>query len=388
MLRGLPEELVLNVLGYLTPSELAVCELVHSEWRRIALTDSLWRHLFRLAYPVAALRYGQQSAEEGPKRPRVVHKELYRERAEREQREAEELQRRKTTLEEPTSGHRDEASLYDTLYAAEPRPSVKAQVLLNQYNTDAHEGRFEDALENSKLAIHYFERLIADADSEGEDWDWRMYLEWYLGLIEAQSSKGFALRQLGYLSLAVEYYRKAIRTHDEFEATHFVTAPASVVSRAKMHLVTCTKNCGVAYMMLDKPELALPMIDRAVELQQSLWDANAFARFRLETQYLHLLACYTNRFRTLVALGDWPRAAADFAHLHGVVESNRREQKERTEQQDKACEEVATNVWGGLCSQVTLLADEQPDHYARLLGAIDQLFPHASAAARDIANDS
>jgi hypothetical protein len=42
----------------------------------------------------------------------VVHKELYRERAEREQREAEELQRRKTTLEEPTSGHRDEASLY------------------------------------------------------------------------------------------------------------------------------------------------------------------------------------------------------------------------------------------------------------------------------------
>jgi hypothetical protein len=35
-----------------------------------------------------------------------------------------------------------------------------------------------------------------------------------------------------------------------------------------MHLVTCTKNCGVAYMMLDKPELALPMIDRAVELQQ------------------------------------------------------------------------------------------------------------------------
>lgn len=96
----------------------------------------------------------------------------------------------------------------------------------------------------------------------------------------------------------------------------------------------------------------------------------------------------TARFRTLVALGDWPRAAADFAHLHGVVESNRREQKERTEQQDKACEEVATNVWGGLCSQVTLLADEQPDHYARLLGAIDQLFPHASAAARDIANDS
>lgn len=47
-----------------------------------------------------------------------------------------------------------------------------------------------------------------------------------------------------------------------------MTAPASVVSRAKMHLVTCTKNCGVAYMMLDKPELALPMIDRAVELQQ------------------------------------------------------------------------------------------------------------------------
>jgi hypothetical protein len=35
-----------------------------------------------------------------------------------------------------------------------------------------------------------------------------------------------------------------------------------------MHLVTCTKNCGVAYMMLDEPELALPMIDRAVELQQ------------------------------------------------------------------------------------------------------------------------
>lgn len=40
---------------------------------------------------------------------------------------------------------------------------MKAQLLLNQYNTDAHEGRFEDALENSKLAVHYFERLIAGA---------------------------------------------------------------------------------------------------------------------------------------------------------------------------------------------------------------------------------
>ena len=47
-----------------------------------------------------------------------------------------------------------------------------------------------------------------------------------------------------------------------------MTAPARIVSRAKMHLVTCAKNCGVAYMLLDKPELALPMIDRIVELQQ------------------------------------------------------------------------------------------------------------------------
>jgi tetratricopeptide (TPR) repeat protein len=149
------------------------------------------------------------------------------------------------------------AWIADTLYAAEPRPSVKAQVLLNQYNTDAHEGRFEDALENSKLAIHYFERLIAgassffffvlwlncrcraaDADSEGEDWDWRMYLEWYLGLIEAQSSKGFALRQLGYLSLAVEYYRKAIRTHDE------VSVHSAVSFLLVHHNMTTTVSCA------------------------------------------------------------------------------------------------------------------------------------------------
>jgi hypothetical protein len=111
--------------------------------------------------------------------------------------------------------------------------------------------------------------------------------------------------------------------------------------------------------------------------------ANVVVAF--ESNHHHSLVIV--RFRTPAALGDWPRAAADFAHLHGVVESHRREQEERTEQQDQAFGDVATGVWGGLCSQVANLADQQPDHYARLLAAIDQHFPHASAAARDIANN-
>jgi hypothetical protein len=69
-----------------------------------------------------------------------------------------------------------------------------------------------------------------------------MYLEWCLGLIEAQSSKGFALRQLGYLSLAVEYYRKAIRTHDEVSVRSAVSFLLGASQYDNNNCVVCASS--------------------------------------------------------------------------------------------------------------------------------------------------
>jgi hypothetical protein len=41
------------------------------------------------------------------------------------------------------------------------------------------------------------------------------YLRWHLGLITAYANNGFSLRHLGYLSLAINSYTKAIQLHDQ-----------------------------------------------------------------------------------------------------------------------------------------------------------------------------
>lgn len=66
--------------------------------------------------------------------------------------------------------------------------------------------------------------------------------------------------------------------------------------QAEMQFVVVAKNCGVAYMLLGKPEMYLPMIERA-------------------TTMLNFMS-YASSFQVLITLQDWPKATLDFVHIH------------------------------------------------------------------------
>jgi hypothetical protein len=220
------------------------------------------------------------------------------------------------------------------------------------------------------------------------------------------------------------------RDHDracvQLVADRQETAPAFVIAAAHNHRVTATKNCGMAYMLLERPELALPMIDRATKwLQvgptslfseplevylpsrwQDQWDSGELPCDE-QAHYYNLLACITHRytlaprrdnhqssahgvhrvcsFKAQSALADWERAAADFHHVF-AIEANFREKAKADEaaRPETALAEVARQVWRGLCLQVRTMAVEQPEDFSRLVAALDNLSPQAAASARQI----
>jgi hypothetical protein len=194
----------------------------------------------------------------------------------REQKEAEEQERRKHATEEPVFRLDDQDTSPEAvgmssrvlaafvracvrawrltgvcdaamLFERHRDPSTMAHGLLAQYDNSAVIGDMERAFEICNMAIYFFDRLIEGEEpaslpslrlrlgwclanpepgtrprlaAENEQVTQKgtasiTYLRWHLGLITAYANKGFSLRHLGYLSLAINSYTKAIQLHDQ-----------------------------------------------------------------------------------------------------------------------------------------------------------------------------